>query len=497
MAAEVLARAVDLDPRAVDGRQHESHPHRAHYERWGGVSLPARVGKVPAPPVRRPRPTAPRVARPIVNEALHTAHTPRAAGVRGQLESRLGHDFARVPMPTGGAYDPAARVGGSLAPRVLRRKCACGGTTGPDGECARCKARRLPMARGQGPDVAPPIVHDVLHSPGRPLEPSVRKQMEERLGHDFSHVRVHTDGRAAASAEAVEAQAYTVGRSVVFGHGSYAPASSAGRALIAHELAHVVQQGGGFPPRPLLVGAATDSAEAAADRAAAGGGGFGKAAPSVQRKVVVAPVTAATQIETHLRQICPASLSHSRTGELSAVGCGVLRADESCGCVCDVIDDTTRTYTINVGRSTISRGPRTLFDGSRPPNVPDISLGPSTIVDVDPTIDFPDTASNTEFGSFTAAGTGVWAPMWRILAHELCGHGRLNQSYAGGTGNRPGHDATIDTENRIAAEHAGPPRGHFADPKPPGKQGESFFNPVGDRSKVVYSQTDGLHWQAP
>lgn len=66
--------------------------------------------------------------------------------------------------------------------------------------------------------------------------------MESRFGHDFSRVRVHTDPLAARSAEAVAAQAYTVGSDVVFGVGRYAPASRDGQRLLAHELAHVVQQ---------------------------------------------------------------------------------------------------------------------------------------------------------------------------------------------------------------------------------------------------------------
>ena len=66
--------------------------------------------------------------------------------------------------------------------------------------------------------------------------------MESRFGHDFSQVRVHTDTRAAESARAVNARAYTVGRNVVFGSGQYAPGSGEGQRLLAHELTHVVQQ---------------------------------------------------------------------------------------------------------------------------------------------------------------------------------------------------------------------------------------------------------------
>ncbi|HEY0068912.1 MAG TPA: DUF4157 domain-containing protein [Chloroflexia bacterium] len=101
----------------------------------------------------------------------------------------------------------------------------------------------------QGSDVAgtpaPPIVHDVLRSPGQPLDPATRGFMETRFGHDFSKVRVHDGSQAAASARAVQARAYTLGQHVVFGAGQYAPRTFEGRRLVAHELTHVLQQGGG------------------------------------------------------------------------------------------------------------------------------------------------------------------------------------------------------------------------------------------------------------
>ena len=68
---------------------------------------------------------------------------------------------------------------------------------------------------------------------------------KQRFGHDFDHVRVHTDRTAAESARAVSARAYTVGGDITFGPGQYAPDASEGRRLIAHELTHVVQQSGG------------------------------------------------------------------------------------------------------------------------------------------------------------------------------------------------------------------------------------------------------------
>ena len=94
-----------------------------------------------------------------------------------------------------------------------------------------------------------PILQTQIHSlrgGGQPLSPSLRNFFEPRFGHDFSQVRVHTDAKATESARAVNARAFTIGRDVVFGAGRYAPETSKGGGLLAHELTHVVQQNGGI-----------------------------------------------------------------------------------------------------------------------------------------------------------------------------------------------------------------------------------------------------------
>lgn len=90
-----------------------------------------------------------------------------------------------------------------------------------------------------------PGVREVIAQPGAPLNTRTAHAMALRFGHDFSHVRVHTDRRAVASADALAADAYTVGRHIVFAHGAYTPETTAGARLLAHELVHVLQQGGG------------------------------------------------------------------------------------------------------------------------------------------------------------------------------------------------------------------------------------------------------------
>lgn len=131
--------------------------------------------------------------------------------------------------------------------RLLQRKCACGKNNAGGGACGACdregKAlRRRAAGALRDAEHTPDSVHEVLNSTGSPLAPATRGLFETRFGHDFSRVRVHTDARAAASARAVNAFAYTVGQQIAFDAGQYAPETPAGRNLLAHELAHTVQQ---------------------------------------------------------------------------------------------------------------------------------------------------------------------------------------------------------------------------------------------------------------
>jgi Domain of unknown function (DUF4157) len=175
--------------------------------------------------------------------------------------------------------------------RLLQRQCACGQHTGGE-QCEECKKKKQVLQRNSngsaGHTTAPPIVHEVLRSPGQPLDAetqhfmgtrfhgdfsrvpvhsqthltvnSPRDSYEQEADHaadrvvgekssapgpmrDFSQVRVHVGPPAAESARQVSALAYTVGSHIVFGDGQYAPLSPSGRRLLGHELAHVIQQG--------------------------------------------------------------------------------------------------------------------------------------------------------------------------------------------------------------------------------------------------------------
>jgi hypothetical protein len=159
---------------------------------------------------------------------------------------------------------------------LLQRKCSCGGTPGPAEQSEKGREKWLlpkvqdDMFGTRNKTAVPPIVHEVLRSPGLPIDLASRAFMERRFGHDFSGVCVHRDAKAAESAAAVDAQAYTVGRHVVFGAGQYAPHTTAGKGLLAHELAHVIQQkqSTGFSG-PVIVGNANDGSEREAEVATA------------------------------------------------------------------------------------------------------------------------------------------------------------------------------------------------------------------------------------
>jgi len=206
-----------------------------------------------------------RAAQP--NLPTHTEYL--GAGLTGMASRPSGHAFSRIPIhpPRSGVVqaklavnqpeDEYEQEADRISEQVMRmpdsqlqRKCACGGESGSNSECAECERKKLqrfatqPSTSIPQPSEAPPIVHEVLRSPGRPLDQETRAFMEPRFGHDFSRVRVHDDSLAAESARAVHASAYTVGRDVVFAAGQHNPQTGAGRGLLAHELAHTVQQAG-------------------------------------------------------------------------------------------------------------------------------------------------------------------------------------------------------------------------------------------------------------
>jgi hypothetical protein len=139
---------------------------------------------------------------------------------------RVADQAMRMPAP-------ALRV--TAAPTQVRRKCAA---CAEEDEKLRMKPAAAPRARIVE---APPIVHDVLREPGRPLDSETREFFEPRFGRNLGDVRLHVGGKAAEATGAARARAFTVGRNIVFSAGEYSPSSAEGRSLLAHELAHTVQ----------------------------------------------------------------------------------------------------------------------------------------------------------------------------------------------------------------------------------------------------------------
>ncbi|WP_177127365.1 MULTISPECIES: DUF4157 domain-containing protein [unclassified Mycobacterium] len=129
-------------------------------------------------------------------------------------------------------------------------------------------------------DAVPDSVYDAVQTGGTRLDAHTRAEMEQVVGQDLSRVRVHDGPLADASAQAIRAQAYTVGPDVVFAAGRYQPSTSEGKQLLAHELTHVAQVGARRPIGPLRLGQTNDRWEAEA-------GGFGeRSAGGAQAEVV-------------------------------------------------------------------------------------------------------------------------------------------------------------------------------------------------------------------
>ena len=232
-------------PDATTRAAKPSHPERTMYSGLrGDVSLAHCVSRTGKPPGSYYS----GLQRFVGNQAVLRLLSPSAPALQRKLTVNEPGD--RFEQEADHAAEQVTRApegkGVSLIPpsaSQLQRKCASGGSTEAGAVCPECdKKELLRSATEPGPVEAPPIVHDVIGSPGQPLDPATRATLEPRFGDDFSRVRIHDDAKSSDSAKAVSALAYTVGSHIVFDRGQYAPASQSGRRLLAHELAHVVQQ---------------------------------------------------------------------------------------------------------------------------------------------------------------------------------------------------------------------------------------------------------------
>lgn len=440
-----------------------------------------------------------------------------------------------MPMPTG----------------MLQRKCACGNHT-LGGECESCGKKNLSLQRKapnsrlstQHSDAVPSIVHDVLRSPGQPLDPATRAFFEPHFGHDFSQVRVHTDAKAGESAHAVNALAYTVGRDVVFGEGRYSPNSQIGQRLLAHELTHVAQQARTISLATVSLpsgdGDADREADRVSDRVSAGSSVEPtRIRPSIglQRKIKVndpkamiptpkgvgLKQTNAKTVQNYLTTLCAAGSVSVDIGKgdvnigssfctrptakifgiempwTTASPAEQSKTPTGCGCICDLVS-SAHLWTIKVDDSS---WPHTLFDDHDAAN--GITAGGTGGI-----VTTPSPNSPKLWGASTTSGKALDIDPWLVLGHELCGHGWLGNfgrhgpdvADARGEG---GHQATVARENELRKEHGVDLRGTFKDPncgesywrdkKVPGTVNWSGYRSVCQAWRVAYNKKNGTSYK--
>lgn len=200
---------------------------------------------------------------------------------------------------------------------VAQQASALAYTAAPDSERVRPRSASRTRPAGQHPHPSGvPVgatvraVRQGVGSPWAPLDPGIRRAMEDGFDQDLGGVRIHAGEEAARSSRALGAAAYAIGNDVVFGAGRYAPGQTAGRRLLAHELVHVLQQTPG-PPRPAVGDAGADAEHEARAGAARVAAGLTPGRPRVRSGHVLA-----RQDETE-PQIPPVSVPYGGGGRLT------------------------------------------------------------------------------------------------------------------------------------------------------------------------------------
>jgi outer membrane protein OmpA-like peptidoglycan-associated protein len=375
---------------------------------------------------------------------------------------------------------------------MLQRTCDCGEHTGTGGECHQCKKKKMTLQRhsdgSPGPVTAPPIVREVLRRPGHLLDARTREFMESAFSdqvarngsaggrdhepnelsigsandhqereadrvamavmemqgrsrlpqhHDFSRIRVHSDERAAEAAQSVHAQAFTVGSNLVFGAGRYAPHTRAGRQLLAHELAHTLQQQSVAPLRRKLSVDQDVPANAPANDPARS----------------LSKTTRFSMMDSLIRALCPKFRVNS-SGEVESATLqsidrkAIAAGANSTGCCClDILADPAASqWTIEVSGII---GAETDFGTHQ------VFLNP--------------TNTPVEFGAFTGSNKLAFQGAVPTAGHELCGHAALEEVQAHPSGQdrlqTDVHNPTVHIENQISTEQgvaAGDLRGEAA-----------------------------------
>ena len=368
--------------------------------------------------------------KPVYPSAIPQDQARPSAVLRPVASSPRLPLFLQPKLAISQPSDPYEQEADRVADQVMRmagptvqRQCAACAAGGPP--CQACEDERVQVSRkahGNAGGEAPASVHSVLSSPGQPLPASTRAFFEPRFGQDLGEVRVHTDGAAQQSARDVSALAYTVGSHVVFDAGRYAPHSTEGQKLLAHELTHVVQQQAGHLHRKL----------------------------KVDSKASDDPATAVTTIQPLVKALCPDfdvaidGTVGPKAGTASAkfnFG-SVVKGAQPVGCCC---------------LSTMTAAPK---DWKIIVTTKDSPTTSSSTREVRMTPTAGSTAPELRYWTGGASQTVQALPFVEAFGHELCGHAVLMQIQAHPSETAPDsdraysdvHDPTVRVENALATE---------------------------------------------
>lgn len=378
----------------------------------------------------------------------------------------------------GPAYDPLEREADRIADDVVADRPVGTISGSPSAtahrKCSDCDREEELSLQRKPADAAA----EAVSSSGSPLSPRERAYFEPRFGRDLSEVRLHTHPHAAEAARALNARAYAFGHDIAFAAGEYAQDDPGKRRLVAHELAHVVQQSHDKPRQIQR----TLSVEKPSDNILnPGGKGAAQTNADTAKQYlnilcgVGKPVIAATGEVSLEGGLCdplgfgffgnlppPALLSTTPTG---------------CSCLCDIVN-SANAWTILIDDVD---WPHTDFNDHAAADNP-ASGGTGGRVTA------PSPNSPKFWGAATAKGNNLNIDPWLVLGHELCGHAWMGNKggHAVDTTDkrgRGGHQATVARENLIRQEHGIEARGTFKDPN----CGESFWRDKKKPADVNFS----------
>jgi hypothetical protein len=388
--------------------------------------------------------------------------------------------FIQTKLAIGSVHDPAESEADAVADHVMQHPMSESAFEGVSSKgeskvqrkCATCeqeekvqKKENSSAQQSQNAGFASPQLMHQLKSAGgqgQPLDGGTRNFMEARLGANLSSINIHTGTAAAEMNRELNAKAFTVGAHIYFNEGQYQPETAQGKHLLAHELAHTMQQG-------------AVSSEA---QGGARGPSIQKRGPMISRKLQVlnadkeifrtntgkSTQTMGQVGENYLQSLCPEGSPKvaAKTGEVSSGlgNCAPIKDGKfpkTCDRLCKIIH-SDHAWRISINDFEF---PNTVFDN------PSFAMQPG--VGTGGTVHVPSPNNTKEFGSVAAGGTFFKYPEFMVLSHELLGHGFMgdqgthteDQELLRGRG---GHNAVIVLENELNTEHGRSLRGNHRDP---------------------------------